>query len=148
MSDDERPDQTAPHPGEASPETGAVSASRSTAASTTRSAGEKTERVKRQAPISWRPPEEKRARFEDMVAASGLSNNAFITEAVFGRTRHRPAELKLLAQILAREAQLADEIRAIRGLGGPTVDAEILALIAEAQAEIRSCLFSLMGRRP
>lgn len=100
---------------------------------------------KRPKPISWRPPTEKRAAFEARVAESGLSTNAFITEAVFGRSRHRPAELQHLARIHAECAAMADALRRIAAERGEEAasEAHLAALI-----EIRSALMLLMGRRP
>ena len=106
-----------------------------------------TPRPKRPAPISWRPPAGKRAVFEARVAESGLTPNAFFTEAVFGRSRHRPAEIRLLAQILAECAACADRLREIELAGGAGATLEIEAA-REDLAEIRSALFLLMGRQP
>jgi len=105
------------------------------------------DRPKRPRPISWRPPEAKRADFEARVAESGLSANAFLTEAVFGRTRHRPAELRILAQVLAQSAACADRLREIElaGVEGATIPLEG---VRQDLTEIRSALFLLMGRRP
>ena len=102
-------------------------------------------RPKRPKPISWRPPADKRAAIEDMAAKSGLSMNAFITEAVLGRSRHRPGELRLLAQILAACADIAG---ALKHSGQRPDDTQILEALHSDLAEIRSALFVLMGRKP
>ncbi|MEM6679768.1 MAG: hypothetical protein AAF416_12255 [Pseudomonadota bacterium] len=100
---------------------------------------------KRPAPISWRPPAARRVELEAMIAASGLSTGAFLTEAVFGRTRHRPAELAKLAAILRECQAMADSLRAIA-----TRDPDEVAIseIRNTLPEIRSALFLLMGRKP
>lgn len=112
----------------------------------------KTRDKKRQSPFSYRPPEDLRAEFERRVTESGLSINAFLTEAWRGRNRHRPAELKLLAQLLAACAEFADENRK------PAPDADPKDVRADDSVrsddvktlltEIRSALFLLMGRKP
>ncbi len=102
-------------------------------------------RPKRPKPYSWRPPADKRAVVEDMVAKSGLSMNAFITEAVLGKSRHRPGELKMLAQILAKCAEIAGMLR---HLAEHQLDEDIIVTLRADLAEIRSELFLLMGRKP
>ena len=103
---------------------------------------------KRRAPIPWRPPADRHDEFHAKVAESGLSTNAFITEAVFGRNRHRPAELKLLSGILSLGQCIID---ALKALDPPAVrDAEIKALLEQIRLiliEIRSALLLLMGRK-
>lgn len=80
-----------------------------------------------------------------MIAASGLSTGAFLTEAVFGRTRHRPAELAQLAQILRECQAMADSLRVIATRdGGEAAVSEIRNTLPE----IRSALILLMGRKP
>ena len=69
---------------------------------------------KRASPISYRPPKELREEFHARVQSSGRPINAFLTEAGFGRNRHRPAELEKLAVILAKAAQI--EKRELRSL--------------------------------
>lgn len=103
---------------------------------------------KRTPPISWRPPADQRAKLEAQIAASGLSTNAYITEAVFGRTRHRPAEIQRNAQILAACARLSDDFRDV---ARSTEQTDVVAAIESARrdlAEIRSALFLAMGRKP
>ena len=105
-------------------------------------------RAKRPAPISWRPPADKRAEFEKRLKASGMSANAFITEAVFGRTRHRPAELRQQAQILAQCAEIKDSLHEIAISGAAAGHTLNLEDITARLVEIRSALFILMGRKP
>lgn len=108
------------------------------------------DKKKRKSPYSYRPPEDRRAAFEQRVAESGLSLNAFITEAVFGRNRHRPDEVKLLAQILVKCASIADAIGMHDTFN--TDDTEYRTRLLEGtRAEliaIRSALFLLLGRKP
>ena len=105
-----------------------------------------SEKKKRPSPYSYRPPEARRDAFERLVAASGLSVNAFLTEAVFGRNRHRPGELKQLAAILARCGHIADALRE----SGQTAQTDTLLLepLKDDLTEIRFALFLLMGRKP
>lgn len=105
-----------------------------------------TEKPKRDKPISYRPPKDKRARFEAMVAASGLSVNAFITECVFGRGRHRPGEAQLLAETLREEQTQTDLLRPIAQTDNPEILAALQAN-TEVKLQIRTALMSLLGRR-
>lgn len=105
-------------------------------------------RKRRRSPISWRPPAEREDEFDARVAASGLSVNAFITEAVFGRSRHRPAETKLLARLLASSAEIAEDSRELRLTGAEAGNTLLLEAIHDRLIEIRSALFTLMGRKP
>lgn len=107
----------------------------------------KAAHAKRPAPISWRPPAAKRAELEAMIAASGLSTGAFLTEAVFGRTRHRLAEVAKLAEILRECQSMADSLRAIARASRDGEAAQI-SEIQTALTAIRSALFLLMGRKP
>ncbi len=106
------------------------------------------DKAKRKPPYSYRPPEDRRAAFERRVAESGLSVNAFITEAIFGRNRHRPAEMRLLSRLLGECAAIADLVRNV----AKSEDADRLTPLLEAikilLTEIRSALFLLMGRKP
>jgi hypothetical protein len=101
----------------------------------------------RAAPISYRPPKDREAELLARVAASGLPVNAFITQAIFGRNRHRPDELQALAGLLARTAQISDRLSEIElaGAGGsaPPIEAAQRDL-----ADIRAALIALMGRAP
>lgn len=100
-------------------------------------------------PISWRPPSARRAEFDALVAESGLSQNAFLTEAVFARGRHRKSEMLTLARILGQAQTQSDLLRGFESAA--RMDPEIRTLLAEIfdqQAEIRTALFLLMGRKP
>ena len=110
---------------------------------------------KREAPISYRPPKELRAEFDQRVLASGLSTSAFITKSVFGRdpprrSRRPSIEHKDVAQILAALAKIRDELHAINGRlgeGGSTdwaqIEPAVLSLV-----EIRALCFKALGRKP
>ncbi|PQO22447.1 hypothetical protein C2I36_12955 [Rhodobacteraceae bacterium WD3A24] len=102
--------------------------------------------VKRAAPISYRPPKDREDEFRARVAASGLSVNAFLTESVFGRTRHRPGELKALARLLGRAAHIRDNLHEISMSAGGD-DALVIEAAMDELAEIRAALLDLMGRK-
>ena len=111
--------------------------------------------TKREAPISYRPPKELRAEFDERVRASGLSTSAFITKSVFGRdpprrSRRPSIEHEAVAQILSRLAQVRDELHAINVHLGEDGDADssqiepaVLSLV-----EIRALCFKALGRKP
>jgi len=109
---------------------------------------------KREAPISYRPPKDLRAEFEQRVLASGISTSAFITRCVFGRdpprrSRRPSIEHQDVAKILAALAQLRDQLEAIAvhleegGQVAPTVIAESV----QPLTEIRSLCFKALGRK-
>lgn len=108
-------------------------------------------RKKRQAPISYRPPERLREEFHARVGNSGLSINAFITRAVFlsAAPRARPKsalDQQMAAQLLSQAARIAD----LLGQAPPGSPAHA-ALVQEARSElieIRSALLTLLGREP
>jgi hypothetical protein len=103
--------------------------------------------TRRPAPISYRPPKGLAAEFHARVAASGLSANAFITEAIFGRNRHRPDELQALAGVLARTAQIGDRLCEIELAGGGG-SARPIEAAQQDLAGISAALIALMGRAP
>jgi len=97
-------------------------------------------------PISYKPPKDRRAEFERMVSESGLSRNAFITEAVFGRSRHRPGELKFLARILAMCGKIAELLASV----SCSSDEQVRLLLEQTRSElitIRTLLMQALGRR-
>jgi len=104
--------------------------------------------TKRKSPISYRPPEALRDEFLRRVSESGLSANAFLTEAWHGRSRHRPAEIRLLTRLLGECAAIADLVRAAAKSGDAGHDTALLEAIRTLLTEIRSALFLLMGRKP
>lgn len=104
---------------------------------------------KRRSPIPWRPPADRWDEFDARVAESGLSRNAFLTEAVFGRNRHRAAEINLLARILGVGQAIADGLKPFNAAAAR--DADIGAKLDDIRRiliDIRSALFRLMGRTP
>lgn len=102
---------------------------------------------KRAAPISYRPPKGREDEFNARVAASGLSVNAFLTESVFGRNRHRPGELRALARLLGQAAHIRDSLHEISMSAGGD-DALAVEAVMEELTEIRAALLALMGRKP
>ena len=104
------------------------------------------DKPKRPPPFSYRPPQEKREDFARRVAESGLTVNGFITQCVFGRNRHRPAEMRKLAEILSRCAEIADVLRDMQ-LSGTSNNTLALDHMLEELRMIRTSLMSLMGRR-
>jgi hypothetical protein len=87
-----------------------------------------------------------RAAFEERVRESGLAANAFITECVFGRSRHRPAELKALARILATCASIADEVRRL-SKQPHSLSSHVLDEIVRELRIIRTSLMRMIGRK-
>jgi len=108
---------------------------------------ETDDQKKRAPPVSYRPPKHREEEFFNRAAASGLSVNAFITHAVFGKPRRHPAQLAELAKLLDQAAQISDRLHDIA-----LTTAEYNALpIEQARAElsqIRAALLTLMGRKP
>jgi hypothetical protein len=110
-----------------------------------------TDDRKREPPISYRPPEDLRAEFRARVESSGLSVNAFITQAIFAgiapRQARRPSiEKQDLARLLAEAAQLRQQLDAL-----PLEGAHQVRLHEEAVAtlrDIRTLLMQAMGRAP
>ncbi|CAH2407914.1 hypothetical protein [Mesorhizobium escarrei] len=108
-----------------------------------------TDERKRQAPISYRPPEELREEFRARVEKSGLSVNAFITASIFGapapRQARRPAvEHREVARLLAETARLHDRLQAMAGGHDPALLDEAVRDLREIRA---ACLVAL-GRSP
>jgi hypothetical protein len=110
---------------------------------------------KREAPISYRPPKELRAEFDDRVRASGLSTSAFITKSIFGRdpprrSRRPSVEHEAVAKILAGLAQVRDELHAIAiHLGeGAAADRALIEDAVRPLTEIRALCFKALGRKP
>jgi hypothetical protein len=110
---------------------------------------------KREAPISYRPPKELRAEFEQRVLASGLSTSAFITKSVFGRdpprrSRRPSIEHQDVAQILATLGQVRDRLNAIAVHldEGDHVDLTVIEEAVRPLTEIRALCFKALGRKP
>ena len=107
----------------------------------------------RKPPISYRPPAELEAEFWLRVKRSGLSRNAFITQALFGgempRASRRPViEKQLIVHLLSQTARLHDDLHEISLMAGS--DSGVALKLEEAVAEltaIRQACFHAMGRR-
>lgn len=101
---------------------------------------------KRPKPYSYRPPKDKEQALQQMVEESGLSFNAFVTEAIFGRSRHRPAETRLLARLIGQCAEIADLMREAL-LSGADNSVFLLEDIRNELRLIRTTLMRMLGRR-
>lgn len=102
-----------------------------------------TERTTRDAPISYRPPTELREAFHARVEASGLSVNAFITQAIFAQDaprqrRRAPVEQQTIARLLAEAARLPDRLNAVGSVAD--VDAALLEEAVRDLRELRAAL--------
>ncbi|ABS65799.1 hypothetical protein Xaut_0543 [Xanthobacter versatilis] len=108
-----------------------------------------TEKSKREAPISYRPPQELRAQFRARVEESGLSVNAFITAAVFGEDAPAPARRVSasradIARLLAQTALLGAQLKGL----GPDADDALVAEAIRDLHEIRAACLKTLGRSP
>lgn len=92
----------------------------------------------RRGKISYRIPVGKEAEFDALVALSGLSTNGFLTDCIFRRNRHNPAQLKRLAEVLASVGALKTELKNQALLNDEVIRELTL---------IRTILMSLMERR-
>lgn len=108
---------------------------------------------KREAPISYRPPEYLRAELLRRVEASGLSVSAFITKAVFDkeppRTVRKPGVSQQEAgRVLGELGRIAE---ALRGAAQAATDKDSRAQIDAATrdlSEMRTAVFEALGREP
>lgn len=108
-----------------------------------------TEKTKREAPISYRPPQELQEQFRARVEESGLSVNAFITAAVFGDTapksaRRASAPRADVARLLVETALLNERLKGLVGAADPA----LLADAARDLREIRAACLKALGRSP
>ena len=109
-------------------------------------------RRKRGAPISYRPPAGMAAEFRMRVLNSGLSVNAFITQAVFGQKapptrRSATLDQKMVAQLLSQSARIADKLEEA-DMFGPAGQQAAVEECRQELIEIRSCLMAALGRSP
>lgn len=110
-----------------------------------------TEKKKRDAPISYRPPEALREEFRTRVEKSGLSVSAFITQAIFEtaaprQSRRAPTEQQQIARLLSETARLHN---CLRDLGQSDVpDPALLEGAVRDLQEMRAALLLALGRRP
>ncbi len=98
---------------------------------------------------SYRPPKSKEDKFKRLLALSGLSVNAFLTESWDGRSRIRPDENLKLAQILGLGQTIVERLKPFNAAAAR--DPEIKILLEDIRIiliEIRSALFLLMKRKP
>ncbi len=95
---------------------------------------------------TYRPPKGQEEKLDAIVRESGLSFNAFVTEAIFNRTRHRPSELRFLARILAECASVADRLRGLETMSDDEI-IQTLKCVLEELRMIRTLLMQPMGRR-
>ncbi|WP_457663199.1 hypothetical protein [Sinorhizobium medicae] len=104
---------------------------------------------KRDAPISYRPPEILREEFRARVENSGLSVNAFITQAIFAsppaRQARRPSvATQDLTRLLAEAAQLRAQLGTLPLEGERQVQLHEEAVAA--LTDIRTLLMQALGR--
>ena len=114
---------------------------------------EKQNDQKRTGPISYRPPVELEAEFWLRVERSGLSKNAFITQAIFGKEPARAArkpvvEKQVIGHLLAQTARLHDDLREIALVAGSDANVALqLEQILTELVTIRNGCFKAMGRQ-
>ena len=111
------------------------------------------DRPKREAPISYRPPERLREEFYTRVLNSGLPVSAFITAAVFGKEAPRarrlpPLEQQMLTQLLSQAARISDDLRSAPQGPPSAAQAALLKECRQELTEIRTCLMNILGRDP
>lgn len=104
------------------------------------------DRPKRKSSRSYRPPKHLEAELDRRVSLSGMSFNAFITEAWHGRSRHRPAEILKDAQILVQCTSIADRQRDHRFASTAETKALQKAILAEL-VMIRNAIMARRGRK-
>lgn len=100
--------------------------------------------TRRPAPISYRPPKGRTEELRALVAASGLSTNAFITACVFSRVRSR-ASAEALSEVLDRTAQIADLLHELSIAGA--ADAKAIEAAQDELSALRAVLLTIMGRK-
>jgi len=108
---------------------------------------------KRSSPISYRPPEVLRGELLARQLKSGLSMNAFITEAIFERpaprqTRRPPIEKAELAKLLALAACIRDKLDALQNDPSIPEHDDRLDQALDDLNMLRSAIFSALGRKP
>lgn len=111
-----------------------------------------SKRKKRTAPISYRPPTGLSAAFRERVDLSGLSTNAYITQAVFNQElprskRAASVDQKMVAMLLSQSAKINDRLEALNNLN-PTSHEYLLEECRAELVEIRTCLMLALGHSP
>lgn len=109
--------------------------------------------TKRDAPISYRPPQDLRAEFQARVERSGLSVSGYITQCVFADAAPRAArgvtaDRQLIARLLVEAAALNDQLRALEVGGHGAADPGALADAYGDLREIRAACLHALGRKP
>ncbi len=102
---------------------------------------------KRLAPISYRPPEKLRYEFYARVKNSGLSLNAYITQAVFGRDiTNAVIDKKSLALLLSQAARINGYLEE---MGQGSTEAQNILTLEECRyelSEIRVAIIKALGK--
>lgn len=109
-------------------------------------------RKKRDAPVSYRPPENLREEFHARAVNSGLTINAFITRAVFGQAAPRTRRVssldqQLAAQLLSQAARINDRLQSAT-ISPDLMQVALLQACRDELTEIRTCLMHVLGREP
>lgn len=105
---------------------------------------------RRQAPISYRPPEALKTEFHRRVEKSGLSISGFITKAIFDQmpprqSRRSSFDKKQLARLLIEVGRIREQLTQLSSSDNGGTDIE--TAIAEL-SEIRNAILHGMGRAP
>jgi hypothetical protein len=87
-------------------------------------------------------PKGREQEFYAKQKASGQSRNAYVMEACFGDTRHRPGEYKFLGQILAKCGLLAQALRSL----SQRPDEELQGIVGACLEELRIIRTAIMQR--
>lgn len=109
---------------------------------------------RREAPVSYRPPQALRDEFYRRAEQSGLSLSGFITGAVFGqdagRSQRKPSvERRDLVRLLSQCAAIRDQLSRIEDISGNSTETEALLADAHRQlGEMRAACFKALGRTP
>lgn len=108
-------------------------------------------RKQRQAPISYRPPSDRRSELYALQLQSGLAMNAFITDSIFGSGTDRRKKLqdRDVARLLSYAARLREHLD-ILAAAHPEQGPEAGAL-RDAERELdllRTALIAATGRAP
>lgn len=109
---------------------------------------------RREAPISYRPPQAMRDEFYARADKSGLSVSGFITASIFGqdagRSQRKPSvERRDLVQLLAQCAAIRDQLSRLENAASENAEAQALFADAYRQlGEMRAACFKALGRTP
>ena len=99
---------------------------------------------------TWKPPVDRLDEVEALIAESGLSFNAFMTQCALEKRRssYPPILKKSAGQLLAFLGPIRDHTRRLET--APHDDQRIIILlqIRDLLLEIRAALFLILGRKP